>query len=103
MSISIQLILLVAGLCLLAVIVRTAPTHTANKPLPSITAACAANNDSRAKAIKEAFQHAYNGYRLHAWGSDELLPKTNGSSNSRYVIMNNLFCCFESKRLPMHL
>ncbi|CDH50953.1 class i alpha-mannosidase [Lichtheimia corymbifera JMRC:FSU:9682] len=83
MSISIQLILLVAGLCLLAVIVRTAPTHTANKPLPSITAACAANNDSRAKAIKEAFQHAYNGYRLHAWGSDELLPKTNGSSNSR--------------------
>lgn len=83
MSISIQLILLVAGLCLLAVIVRTAPT-TANKPLPSIAAACSIGNDNtRAKAIKEAFQHAYNGYRLHAWGSDELLPKSNGSSNSR--------------------
>lgn len=83
MSISIQLILLVAGLCLLAVIVRTAPT-TANKPLPYITAACSIGNDNtRAKAIKEAFQHAYNGYRLHAWGSDELLPKSNGSSNSR--------------------
>lgn len=83
MSISIQLILLVAGLCLLAVIVRTAPT-TANKPLPSITAACSIGSDNtRAKAIKEAFQHAYNGYRLHAWGSDELLPRSNGSSNSR--------------------
>ena len=85
MSISIQLILLVAGLCLLAVIVRTAPTASANKPSFSMTAACTANNNARAEAIKEAFQHAYNGYRLHAWGSDELLPKSNGSSNSRYA------------------
>lgn len=43
---------------------------------------CAAVDD-RAKQIKDAFVHAYNGYRQYAWGADELLPLTNKPSNSR--------------------
>lgn len=39
--------------------------------------------DDRAKQIKDAFLHAYNGYREYAWGADELLPLTNKPSNSR--------------------
>lgn len=43
---------------------------------------CAAVDD-RAQQIKDAFVHAYNGYRQYAWGADELLPLTNKPSNSR--------------------
>lgn len=43
---------------------------------------CAAVDD-RAQQVKDAFVHAYNGYRQYAWGADELLPLTNKPSNSR--------------------
>lgn len=41
------------------------------------------STDPRAEAVKEAFLHAYQGYKQYAWGHDELLPKSNGSFNSR--------------------
>ena len=35
--------------------------------------------ESRAEAVRQAFLHAYRGYKEHAYGHDELLPLTNGS------------------------
>ena len=35
----------------------------------------------RQAAVKEAFQHSLEGYKKHAWLSDELLPISGGSSN----------------------
>lgn len=45
---------------------------------------CTANND-RAQRIKGSFQFAYNGYKQHAFGHDELLPVSEHFSDSRYV------------------
>lgn len=45
---------------------------------------CTANND-RAKRVKDSFQFAYNGYKQYAFGHDELLPVSNGFSDSRYI------------------
>lgn len=42
-------------------------------------------NEDRAAAVKEAFQFAWNGYFAYAFPSDELLPVTNKSGNSRYT------------------
>ena len=37
----------------------------------------------RAAAVKEAFEHAWNGYYTYAFPSDELLPISNVGANSR--------------------
>lgn len=37
--------------------------------------------EQRRKAVKDGFLHAWNGYRKHAWGHDEVLPVTGGSRN----------------------
>lgn len=38
----------------------------------------------RADAIREAFQHAWNGYTKYAFPHDELHPVSNGHGDSRY-------------------
>ncbi|OJJ34983.1 hypothetical protein ASPWEDRAFT_40122 [Aspergillus wentii DTO 134E9] len=38
---------------------------------------------SRAEAVKEAFQHAWDGYNKYAFPHDELLPVSNGHGDSR--------------------
>lgn len=45
---------------------------------------CTANNE-RAQRIKGSFQFAYNGYKQYAFGHDELLPVSEGFSDSRYM------------------
>lgn len=40
-------------------------------------------NSYRADAVKEAFQHAWNGYYEYAFPHDELYPVSNGSGDSR--------------------
>lgn len=40
---------------------------------------------SQADAVKEAFQHAWNGYTKYAFPHDELRPVSNGYGDSRYV------------------
>lgn len=47
---------------------------------------CIANND-RARRIKGSFQFAYNGYKQYAFGHDELLPVSEGFSDSRYIVL----------------
>ena len=42
-------------------------------------------NQFRANAVKEAFQHAWDGYYEYAFPHDELHPVTNTSGDSRYV------------------
>ena len=37
----------------------------------------------RADAVKEAFEHAWNGYYTYAFPNDELHPVSNTSGNSR--------------------
>ncbi|GBB94547.1 hypothetical protein RclHR1_02380006 [Rhizophagus clarus] len=37
--------------------------------------------ESRRESIKQGFLHAWNGYVKYAWGSDEVLPLSNQSSN----------------------
>lgn len=44
--------------------------------------ACASTN-AQSEKIKEAFLFAYNGYKKHAWGHDELLPVSKSFSDSR--------------------
>ncbi|KAI9498280.1 glycoside hydrolase [Zychaea mexicana] len=39
--------------------------------------------DPRTDVIVNAFKHAWNGYRQHAWGHDELRPLSNGTSDTR--------------------
>ncbi|CCM04172.1 uncharacterized protein FIBRA_06334 [Fibroporia radiculosa] len=36
----------------------------------------------RANAVRRAFLHSYDGYKKHAWASDELLPLSNSSVNN---------------------
>lgn len=40
-------------------------------------------NQQRADAVKEAFQHAWNGYMKYAFPHDELHPVSNGYGDSR--------------------
>lgn len=40
-------------------------------------------SQSRAEAVKNAFLHAWNGYKQYAFGHDELRPLTNGTSDTR--------------------
>lgn len=37
--------------------------------------------DGRAEKVKEAFVHAFEGYKRHAKGADELLPIVGGKVN----------------------
>lgn len=39
----------------------------------------------RANAVKDAFQHAWDGYMKYAFPHDELHPISNGHGDSRYV------------------
>jgi mannosyl-oligosaccharide alpha-1,2-mannosidase len=47
-------------------------------------AGCSSNNP-RSEQIKNSFLLAYNGYRKHAFGHDELLPVSQSFSDSRYA------------------
>ncbi|GJJ68178.1 hypothetical protein EMPS_00524 [Entomortierella parvispora] len=38
--------------------------------------------EQRRKAVKAGFEHAWEGYRQHAWGHDEVLPVTGGARDS---------------------
>lgn len=40
-------------------------------------------NQAKADAVKEAFQHAWNGYVKYAFPHDELHPVSNGYGDSR--------------------
>lgn len=40
----------------------------------------------KAAAVKEAFNHSWNGYVKYAFGKDELRPVSNTGTNSRYVM-----------------
>lgn len=42
-----------------------------------------AENQAKADAVKEAFQHAWNGYVKYAFPHDELHPVSNGFGDSR--------------------
>ena len=44
-------------------------------------------NEERAAAVKEAFTHAWTGYKTYAFPNDELLPVSNTFGNSRQVSM----------------
>lgn len=41
------------------------------------------SNQAKADAVKEAFQHAWNGYMKYAFPHDELTPVSNGHADSR--------------------
>ncbi|KAI8369644.1 glycoside hydrolase [Radiomyces spectabilis] len=41
------------------------------------------NNDQRKDAVKQAFQHAWAGYSKYAYGHDEILSVSNGTSDTR--------------------
>ena len=41
------------------------------------------SNQQRADAVKEAFQHAWDGYMKYAFPHDELHPVSNGYGDSR--------------------
>lgn len=43
-------------------------------------------NQAKADAVKEAFQHAWDGYIKYAFPHDELTPVSNGHADSRCVI-----------------
>jgi mannosyl-oligosaccharide alpha-1,2-mannosidase len=47
-------------------------------------------DQAKADAVKEAFQHAWNGYIKYAFPNDELRPVSNGFSNSRLVFPANI-------------
>ncbi|KAG0219088.1 hypothetical protein BGX33_004896 [Mortierella sp. NVP41] len=38
--------------------------------------------ESRLKAVRDGFEHAWKGYRTHAWGHDEVMPVTGGFRNT---------------------
>lgn len=40
-------------------------------------------NQEKANAVKEAFQHAWDGYTKYAFPHDELRPVSNGHADSR--------------------
>lgn len=40
-------------------------------------------NQAKADAVKEAFQHAWDGYMKYAFPHDELTPVSNGHADSR--------------------
>lgn len=48
------------------------------------------NSEFRANAVKEAFQHAWDGYKKYAFPHDELHPVSNGYGNSRCALFS--FC-----------
>lgn len=46
----------------------------------------------KALAIKEAFNHSWDGYVKYAFGMDELRPVSNSGSNSRYDALFYFIC-----------
>lgn len=49
------------------------------------------SNTDKALAVKEAFNHSWDGYVKYAFGMDELRPVSNSGSNSRYDALFYLF------------
>eukprot|EP01137_Pigoraptor_chileana_P020736 Opistho-2@83502 len=39
-------------------------------------------SQDRRRAVRDAFLHAWRGYRQYAWGHDEIQPRTNGTNDS---------------------
>lgn len=52
-------------------------------PEPEVILRRESDNQAKADAVKEAFQHAWNGYVEHAFPHDELHPVSNGFGDSR--------------------
>lgn len=48
-----------------------------------LSASSVSTNQQKADAVKEAFQHAWNGYMKYAFPHDELHPVSNGYGDSR--------------------
>lgn len=48
-----------------------------------LSASSVSTNQQKADAVKEAFQHAWNGYMKYAFPHDELHPVSNGHGDSR--------------------
>jgi len=48
---------------------------------------------SQADAVKEAFQHAWNGYTKYAFPHDELHPVSNGYGDSRFASLLSFSPC----------
>lgn len=57
------------------------------------------SNSVRSEAVKEAFNHSWNGYVKYAFGKDELRPVSNTGSNSRYDAFLHSFYCIPAKVL----
>ncbi|KOS47904.1 hypothetical protein ACN38_g1160 [Penicillium nordicum] len=53
------------------------------RPEPEVVLRRESENQAKADAVKEAFQHAWNGYVEHAFPHDELHPVSNGYGDSR--------------------
>ncbi|KUJ13163.1 seven-hairpin glycosidase [Mollisia scopiformis] len=66
------------------------PTHTSNATLPACKSVQYAfpsgtgGNATRAAAVKEAYQYAFNAYVEYAWGYDELQPLSKTGTNDWY-------------------
>ncbi|PMD49056.1 glycoside hydrolase family 47 protein [Hyaloscypha variabilis F] len=56
------------------------PTPSGNTTLPK----CTGHNATRAAAVKEAYQYAWNAYVEYAWGYDELQPLSKTGTNDWY-------------------
>lgn len=65
-----------------ALIVKPLETAAASVNKINKLDACKSSN-FESEQIKEAFLFAYNGYKDHAWGHDELLPVSKSYSDSR--------------------
>lgn len=70
------------SLCILAISTLTFTDAAATRRSDSISACRPL--DGRAEKIRESFYYAYSGYKKFAFGHDELLPVTNGFSDTRY-------------------
>jgi mannosyl-oligosaccharide alpha-1,2-mannosidase len=55
---------------------KAAPFPKIQHQFPVETPIARAERQRRASAVKDAFLHAYNGYKKHAWAKDELAPIT---------------------------
>ncbi|KAF7725369.1 hypothetical protein EC973_009636 [Apophysomyces ossiformis] len=67
----------------LFILVCSTTTLVASLPHPRSGLQGCVSSNKRSEAVKDAFSHAYGGYRKYAWGHDELLPVTCSYSDSR--------------------
>lgn len=64
-------------------LVGSASAYPHAKPSSEAVLSAYAANQDKADAVKEAFQHAWNGYVKYAFPHDELHPVSNGYGDSR--------------------